>query len=68
MGGGGTRLHVLETGNRNAAISSSTAFHCALCWGRQLNSDLAADHRLFAMDLVVTDSRTSRVTPTQIRS
>ena len=53
VGGGGTRLHVLETGNRNGQpILFIHGFsQCGLCWGRQLNSDLAAEHRLVAMDM-----------------
>jgi non-heme chloroperoxidase len=52
-GGGGTRLHVLETGNPNGQpILFIHGFsQCALSWGRQLNSDLADDHRLVAVDL-----------------
>src|SRR5262245_47626933 len=53
VGGGGTRLHVLETGNPNGQpILFIHGFsQCHLCWSRQLNSDLATDHRLVAMDL-----------------
>ena len=53
VGGGGTRLHVLETGNPNGQpILFIHGFsQCGLCWGRQLSSNLAADHRLVAMDL-----------------
>ena len=53
VGGGGTRLHVLETGNPNGQpILFIHGFsQCGLCWGRQLNSDLATDHRLVAMDM-----------------
>jgi len=53
VGGGGTRLHVLETGNpQGTPILFIHGFsQCGLCWGRQLNSDLAKDHRLVAMDL-----------------
>ena len=53
VGGGGARLHVLETGDPHGApILLIHGFsQCALCWGRQLNSDLAKDHRLVAMDL-----------------
>lgn len=52
-GGGGTRLHVMEAGNPTGQpILFIHGFsQCALCWGRQLNSDLADDHRLVAMDL-----------------
>jgi len=53
VGGGGTRLHVLDSGNPNGQpILFIHGFsQCGRCWGRQLNSDLAADHRLVAMDL-----------------
>jgi non-heme chloroperoxidase len=53
VGGGGTRLHVRETGNPNGQpILFIHGFsQCGLCWGRQLNSDLATDHRLVAMDM-----------------
>ena len=53
IGGGGTRLHVLETGNQQGQpILFLHGFsQCGLCWGRQLDSDLAANHRLVAMDL-----------------
>ena len=53
VGGGGARLHVLETGNpQGTPILFIHGFsQCGLCWGRQLNSDLAKDHRLVAMDL-----------------
>lgn len=52
-GGGGTRLHVVETGNPNGRpILFIHGFsQCWLTWSRQLNSDLAHDHRLVAMDL-----------------
>lgn len=52
-GGGGTRIHVVETGNRSGrsilfihGISQSSR-----SWMRQLESDLGIDHRLVAMDL-----------------
>ena len=52
-GGGGTRLHVVETGNPqgNSILFIHGFSQCGLCWTRQLNSDLAMDHRLVAMDL-----------------
>jgi pimeloyl-ACP methyl ester carboxylesterase len=52
-GGGGTRLHVLETGNPHGhSILFIHGFsQSGLCWARQLDSDLATDHRLVAMDL-----------------
>jgi non-heme chloroperoxidase len=52
-GGGGTQLHVLETGNPQGkpiffihGLSQS-----GLCWKKQLESDLANDFRLVALDL-----------------
>ena len=52
-GGGGTRLHVVETGNpEGRPILFIHGFsQCWLTWSRQMNSELAADHRLVAMDL-----------------
>lgn len=52
-GGGGTRLHIVETGNpAGYPILFIHGFsQCGLCWSRQLNSELAQDHRLVAMDL-----------------
>ena len=52
-GGGGCLLHLVETGNpRGQSILFLHGFsQCSLAWGRQLSSDLAADHRLVAMDL-----------------
>jgi pimeloyl-ACP methyl ester carboxylesterase len=52
-GGGGTELHVLETGNtRGRSILFIHGFsQCSLAWTRQLNSDLADEYRLLAMDL-----------------
>jgi non-heme chloroperoxidase len=53
IGGGGTRLHVVEAGNpRGQAILFIHGFsQCWLAWERQLNSDLARDFRLVAMDM-----------------
>jgi non-heme chloroperoxidase len=53
IGGGGTRLHVIENGNPTGhPILFLHGFsQCGLAWSRQLNSDLAQDHRLVAMDL-----------------
>jgi pimeloyl-ACP methyl ester carboxylesterase len=52
-GGGGVRLHAVETGN--AAGKPIVFIHgfsqCALCWSRQLQSSLAGDFRLIAVDL-----------------
>lgn len=52
-GGGGVQLHVIETGNaRGLPIVFLHGFsQCWLAWGRQLNSTLADDHRLVAVDL-----------------
>jgi len=52
-GGGGTRLHVVETGNpQGRPILFIHGFsQCWLAWGRQMHSDLAKDHRLVALDL-----------------
>ena len=51
--GGGTQLHVAETGNPDGRpILFIHGFsQCSLSWGRQLSSDLADDDRLIAMDL-----------------
>jgi len=52
-GGGGTKLHLVETGNakgRPILLLHGTS-QCWLTWSRQLNSDLANDYRLVAMDL-----------------
>jgi pimeloyl-ACP methyl ester carboxylesterase len=53
IGGGGTQLHVIETGNTagRAILFIHGLSQCSLCWSRQLNSDLAKDFRLVAMDL-----------------
>ncbi len=52
-GGGGAQLHVVETGNpRGRPIVFIHGFsQCWLAWSRQLNSALADDHRLVAVDL-----------------
>ena len=52
-GGGGIRLHLVETGNsRGRPILFIHGFsQCWLAWSRQLNSDLADDYRLVAMDM-----------------
>ena len=52
-GGGGTRLHVVEGGNpAGRPILFIHGFsQSSLCWKRQFDSDLAADHHLVAMDL-----------------
>ncbi len=53
IGGGGTRIHVIEAGNsRGRPILFVHGFsQCSLCWQRQFNSDLADDFRLVALDL-----------------
>ena len=52
-GGGGVQLHVVEAGNsRGRPILFIHGFsQCSLSWSRQLNSGLADDHRLVAVDL-----------------
>lgn len=52
-GGGGTKIHLIETGNPNGRpILFIHGFsQCCLAWSRQLESDLAKDFRLVAMDL-----------------
>lgn len=52
-GGGGVKLHVVETGNSNGRpIMFIHGFsQCCLTWSRQLHSDLAGDYRLVAMDM-----------------
>lgn len=52
-GGGGTRLHVVESGNPSARpILYIHGFsQCWLSWSRQMNSELAKEHRLIAMDM-----------------
>ena len=52
-GGGGIQLHAAETGNPNGRpILFIHGFsQCWLSWNRQLNSDLADDYRLIALDM-----------------
>lgn len=52
-GGGNTKLHLVETGKpEGRAILFLHGFsQCVLSWSRQLDSDLAGDYRLVAMDL-----------------
>jgi non-heme chloroperoxidase len=52
-GGGGVRLHVVETGNPagRPVLFIHGFSQCSLSWTRQLNSDLASDYRLLAIDL-----------------
>lgn len=53
MGGGGSRLHLVETGKpQGQPILFLHGFsQCSLAWTRQLSSDLGDDYRLVAMDL-----------------
>jgi non-heme chloroperoxidase len=52
-GGGGARLHVVETGNpKGRPIVFIHGFSQSwLAWRRQMSSDLADDYRLIAMDI-----------------
>jgi non-heme chloroperoxidase len=52
-GGGGIQLHVVETGNpAGRPILFIHGFsQCWRAWDRQMNSDLARDYRLVAMDM-----------------
>lgn len=52
-GGGGIQLHLVETGNlRSRPILFIHGFsQCWLAWSRQMDSDLAEDFRLVAMDM-----------------
>ncbi len=52
-GAGGVRLHVVETGNPRGRpiVFLHGLSQCWLSWSRQLNSDLADDFRLVALDL-----------------
>jgi len=52
-GGGGVRLHVVEAGNPGGRpiLFIHGARQSWLAWSRQLDSELARDHRLVAMDL-----------------
>ena len=52
-GGGGSLLHLVETGNpQGQAILFLHGFsQCSLAWTKQLGSDLAKSYRLVAMDL-----------------
>src|SRR5262245_705014 len=52
-GGGGVSLHVVETGNpKGRPILFIHGFsQCWLSWSRQLDSDLADDYRLVALDM-----------------
>jgi pimeloyl-ACP methyl ester carboxylesterase len=52
-GGGGIRLHLVETGNAKGRpiMFIHGLSQCWLAWKRQMSSDLAADYRLVAMDI-----------------
>jgi pimeloyl-ACP methyl ester carboxylesterase len=52
-GGGGCRLHVVETGNPDGRpiLFLHGASQCHLQWSRQMNSALADHHRLVALDM-----------------
>jgi non-heme chloroperoxidase len=52
-GGGGVQLHVVETGNRHGRpiVFLHGASQCWLQWRKQLESSLADDHRLIALDM-----------------
>jgi non-heme chloroperoxidase len=52
-GGGGTQLNVVESGNTQGRpiLYIHGMSQCWLQWFRQMNSDLARDHRLVAMDM-----------------
>lgn len=53
VGGGGLKLHVVETGNPQGRpiVFLHGASQCYLQWSRQMNSSLAGDHRLIALDM-----------------
>src|SRR4051794_27639535 len=53
VGGGGVQLHVVETGNARGRpiLFIHGISQCWLAWSRQMDSDLAQQHRLVAMDL-----------------
>ncbi len=52
-GGGGIRLHLVETGNPNGqpVLFIHGFSQCWLAWSRQMSSDLAATLRIVALDL-----------------
>jgi len=52
-GGGGIQLHLLEAGNPTGrSIVFIHGFsQCSLAWARQMNSELANEYRLVAMDM-----------------
>ncbi len=53
IGGGGTKLHIVEAGNpQGRPILFIHGFsQCCLTWRRQMDSDLANDYRLVAVDM-----------------
>jgi pimeloyl-ACP methyl ester carboxylesterase len=53
VGGGGLKLHVVETGNTQGRpiVFIHGVSQCHLQWNRQMNSSLAGDHRLIALDM-----------------
>ena len=52
-GGGGVQLHAIESGKSQgrSILYIHGLSQCGLTWSRQLNSDLANDHCLIAMDM-----------------
>jgi non-heme chloroperoxidase len=52
-GGGGVQLHVVETGNPRGRpiVFIHGVSQCSLQWSRQMNSSLAENHRLVALDM-----------------
>src|SRR5687767_8542453 len=52
-GGGGAQLHVVETGNAQGRplLFIHGFSQCWLAWSRQMNSTLAEDYRIVAMDM-----------------
>jgi non-heme chloroperoxidase len=53
VGGGGLKLHVVEAGNAQGRpiVFIHGVSQCHLQWNRQMNSSLAGDHRLIALDM-----------------
>src|SRR5256885_16176577 len=53
VGGGALKLHVVETGNAEGTpiVFLHGTSQCYLQWSRQMNSSLAGDHRLIAIDM-----------------
>src|ERR1700754_3873363 len=52
-GGGGIRLHLVETGNPSGRpiVFMHGFSQCSLAWARQMNSELADTFRLVALDI-----------------